>query len=177
MKNIYIILTHSGTIPSKIVKLYTRNKYSHVSISLKQELNEFYSFGRKKLYNPFNGGFIIESKDSKFYKRFKNTKCVLLKLSVTEEQYIEIDKIIDKYKKNINIYKYDFLGIIFRLLRIKVNRKNHLYCTKFVREVLEIANVYTFRNKFITPDEFMKIPNIEIIYSGKLLGYLWKKIF
>jgi len=172
MKNIYIILTHSGTIPSKIVKLYTRNKYSHVSISLKQELNEFYSFGRKKLYNPFNGGFIIESKDSKFYKRFKNTKCVLLKLSVTEEQYIEIDKIIDKYKKNINIYKYDFLGIIFRLLRIKVNRKNHLYCTKFVREVLEIANVYTFRNKFITPDEFMKIPNIEIIYSGKLLGYL-----
>lgn len=172
MKNIYILLTHSGTIPSKLVKLYTRNKYSHVSISLKEELNEFYSFGRKKLYNPFNGGFIIESKNSKFYKRFKNTKCVLLKLNVSEEQYIEIDKIIDKYKKNINIYKYDFLGIIFRLLRIKVNRKNHLYCTKFVREVLEIADVYNFKKKFISPDEFMNIPNAEIIYSGKLLGYI-----
>ena len=84
MKNIYILLTHSGTIPSKLVKFYTRNNYSHVSISLKKELTEFYSFGRKKLYNPFIGGFIIESKNSKFYKRFKNTKCVLLKLKVTE---------------------------------------------------------------------------------------------
>jgi len=173
MKNIYILLTHSGTIPSRLVKLYTGNIYSHVSISLKKELNEFYSFGRKKLYNPFNGGFIIESKNSKFYKRFKNTKCVLLKLKVTEEQYIEIDTIIQKYKKNITIYKYDFIGLLFRLLRIKINRKNHLYCTKFVREVLEIANVYNFKKKFITPDEFMNIPNSEVIYSGKLLGYLW----
>jgi len=172
MKNIYILLTHSGTIPSRLVKLYTGNIYSHVSISLKKELNEFYSFGRKKLYNPFNGGFIIESKNSKFYKRFKNTKCVLLKLKVTEEQYIEIDTIIQKYKKNITIYKYDFIGLLFRLLRIKINRKNHLYCTKFVREVLEIANVYNFKKKFITPDEFMNIPNSEVIYSGKLLGYL-----
>jgi len=173
MKNIYILLTHSGTIPSRLVKLYTGNIYSHVSISLKKELNEFYSFGRKKLYNPFNGGFIIESKNSKFYKRFKNTKCVLLKLKVTEEQYIEIDTIIQKYKKNITIYKYDFIGLLFRLLRIKINRRNHLYCTKFVREVLEIANVYNFKKKFITPDEFMNIPNSEVIYSGKLLGYLW----
>ena len=172
MKNIYILLTHSGTIPSRLVKLYTGNEYSHVSISLKKELNEFYSFGRKKLYNPFNGGFIIESKNSTFYKRFKNTKCVLLKLNVTKKQYIEIDKIINKYKNNTNIYRYDFLGIIFRLIRIKINRKNYMYCTKFVREVLEIANVYNFKKRFVSPDEFMNIPNAKIIYSGKLLRYV-----
>ena len=172
MKNIYILLTHSGTIPSKLVKIYTRNKYSHVAISLKKELNEFYSFGRKKLYNPFNGGFIIESKNSKFYKRFKNTKCMVLKLRVTEEQYKEINLLIDKYKNNINIYKYDFLGVLFRILRIKINRKNHLYCTKFVREVLEVTNIYSFKNKFVSPDEFINIPNIEVIYTGRILGYI-----
>ena len=172
MKNIYIILTHSGTIPSKLVKFYTGNKYSHVAISLNKELYEFYSFGRKKINNPFDGGFIIENKNSKFYKKFKNTKCTILKLTVTKEQYNNIDKIINKYKKNINLYRYDFLGIIFRILRIKVNRKNHLYCTKFVREVLETSNIYEFKTKFVSPDEFMNIPNTEIIYTGKFLGFI-----
>ena len=87
MKKIYIILSHSGTIPSKIIKLFTNYKYSHVAISLNKNINKMYSFGRKKLYNPFNGGFIIEYKNGLFYKKFKNTKCIIIEIECTNTQY------------------------------------------------------------------------------------------
>lgn len=48
MKKIYIILTHTGTLLSKIIKMYTKDEYSHVSISLDSELEEMYSFRKAK---------------------------------------------------------------------------------------------------------------------------------
>ena len=58
MKKIYIILTFTGTILSRIVRIYTRKEYSHVSISLDQDLTKMYSFGRLNAYNPFSGVFV-----------------------------------------------------------------------------------------------------------------------
>lgn len=46
MKKIYIILTQSGTIFSKILRLFTKEKYNHSSICLKDNFKTFYSFGR-----------------------------------------------------------------------------------------------------------------------------------
>ena len=53
MKKVYIILTYSGTFLSKIIKYYTRDEFSHVSISLDSDLKKMYSFGRLNPYNPF----------------------------------------------------------------------------------------------------------------------------
>ena len=116
MKKCYLVLTYTGTIMSKIVRLYTRYKYSHVSISLDKNISNMYSFGRKSVYNIFNGGFVIENKKSKFYKKFKNTKCIILELSVTKDQYVKLENILEKYKDNIDLYKYDIIGVFLRPL-------------------------------------------------------------
>ena len=171
MKNIYIILSHSGTIMSRIVRLYTRYKYSHVSISLDKNMTKMYSFGRKKVYNPFNGGFTVESKDGIFYRTFKNTKCSIIELSITKEQYNNLKKILDSYNENKDVYKYDIIGVILRAVNIKVNRKNYFYCTKFIKEVLEDSDIYHFEEDFVKPKYFMELPNIKIIYTGKLSSY------
>ena len=44
MKKIYIVLTHTGTILSKIIKYWTKDEFSHVSIALDEDLKEMYSF-------------------------------------------------------------------------------------------------------------------------------------
>ena len=46
MKKVYIVLTNTGTFLSRIVNVYTRKEFSHVSISLDENLNYMYSFGR-----------------------------------------------------------------------------------------------------------------------------------
>lgn len=63
MKKIYILLMHTKTIPSKIVRFFTRYKYSHVAMSLDKSCEVTYSFGRRKLNSILNGGFNILNKE------------------------------------------------------------------------------------------------------------------
>jgi len=48
IKKIYIVLTHSGTTLSQIIKNYTKDEFSHISISLDKDLEEMYSFRKIK---------------------------------------------------------------------------------------------------------------------------------
>ena len=57
MKQIYIVLTHTGTVLSNIVKFYTKKDYTHVSISLDSEFKRLHSFGRLNPNNPFKAAF------------------------------------------------------------------------------------------------------------------------
>lgn len=57
MKSIYIVISQTGTWLSTLIKLYTKQKYNHVSISLENSLSDMYSFGRINPSNPFSGGF------------------------------------------------------------------------------------------------------------------------
>ena len=43
-KQIYIVISQTGTILSRILKLVTKAEYNHASISLVPDLNTMYSF-------------------------------------------------------------------------------------------------------------------------------------
>jgi len=73
-KKIYIVLTYTGTILSKVIRVYTRAEYCHVSLSLDKRLRKMYSFGRLNPYNPFIGGFVHEGINVGTFKRFKKKK-------------------------------------------------------------------------------------------------------
>ncbi len=171
MKKIYIILSYSNTVIAKVIRLFTHYKYSHVSISLDKNLNKMYSFGRKKVNNPFNGGFIIEKKSGLFFQKFSNTKCLVLELKVSSRKYRKLSKILKNYEANIDIYRYDIIGLILKLFKIKIIRKNYFVCTEFVGDLLNKTNIYNFGNRIIKPIDFTMIPNIKTIYSGKYLDY------
>lgn len=47
-KKIYLLLTRTGTKFSTIIHRVTKYEYTHASIALDKELNQLYSFGRKK---------------------------------------------------------------------------------------------------------------------------------
>ena len=80
MKQVYLVLSYTGTMLAKIVRFYTKKEYSHVSISLDKDLKKMYSFGRLNPYNAFIGGFVHESLDTGTFKRFHKTEINLLLL-------------------------------------------------------------------------------------------------
>lgn len=164
-EKIYILLLHSKTIPAKIVKLFTRYKYSHVALAIDKDCEKIYSFGRKKLNNPFIGGFVIENKDGKFFSKFNSTICKIYEVDVSEEQKNNILNKLSYMKQNERMYKYDFLGLFLRMLNIKIKFKNKYVCSSFVSEILEKNNIYHFENEFVKPKDFECL-NFKVIYEG-----------
>ena len=171
VQKIYIVLTYTGTILSKAVKLYTRKKYSHISLALDKELKEMYSFGRLNPYNPFIGGFVHESIDSGTFKRFKNTTTRIYSLVVTDEQYERLKNKIREVAENKNSYKFNILGLIAVMFNINLNRYKCFYCAEFVKYLLDSSNIDIGLPEAIKPEDFYNISGSEDIYIGKLREY------
>ena len=173
MKKIYVIQMNTKTIPSRFVSLFTMYKYGHVALSLDKECNITYSFGRRNLYSILNGGFVIESKTGKFFSRFKDTECRVFEVKVSDNQYNNLVKVIEDMKVNQNIYKYDYLGIILRFLKIPVSFKNKYVCSYFIAKLLEDNNICVFDKKvcFVKPRDFALIDGFDLVYTGKYLSY------
>lgn len=171
MKDIYILQMHTGTIPSIIIKFFTGYKYSHVLLSLDNSLTKMYSFGRKQLFNPLNAGLVIENIDGEFFKHFKKTQCRIYKLTISNKQYDKLKNILSKFEKNINEYKYDIIGLIFKCISIPIKREKHYVCSQFVAEVLSEAKIYQFNKptSLVKPKDFETINNTENIFSGLLV--------
>ena len=55
---IYFILSYTGTILSRLVRIFTKDEFCHVSLSLDKNLTKMYSFGRINPYIAFIGGFV-----------------------------------------------------------------------------------------------------------------------
>lgn len=171
MKKIYIILTHTGTNLSKLIKNYTKDEFSHVSIALDCELKQMYSFGRLHPYNPFWAGFVQEAIDDGTFKRFYLTKTRIYFLEVTEEQYQKIQETIQKIEKEKEQYTFNILGLFAAGFRKKIVRKKSFYCAEFVKYVLEEAKVKTNLPEVAKPEDFKQIENLQEIYSGYLKKY------
>ncbi|MCI8443733.1 MAG: hypothetical protein HFJ37_00895 [Clostridia bacterium] len=169
MKNIYIVLTHTGTTLSKIIKNYTKDEFSHISIALDEKLEEMYSFGRRKPYNPLIGGFVHERIHCGTFKRFENTtEAEVYFLKIEEEQYKKIKKTIEEMVKQKEKYTFNMIGLVAVAFHKRICFKNSFYCAEFVKYVLEKAKVTTNLPETIKPEDFKNLANINLIYKGKL---------
>lgn len=171
MKRIYIILTYTGTFLSKLVKIYTKHEFSHVSISLDQNLTQMYSFGRLNPYNPFVGGFVHEYIDKGTFKRFKETTAKVISFTISDEQYEKIQDIIYDMSKEADKYSFNLIGLIAVALNMKIRIKNTFYCAEFVKYVLENAGVDEKLPEIIKPEDFNKLIGIQEEYKGLLKEY------
>ena len=171
MRKIYIVLTHTGTVLSKVIKGFTKDEFTHSSISLDVELNQMYSFGRLNPYNPFIGGFVHEHKNKGTYKRFYNTKTKIYSLNVTEEQYENIVNNIRKIENNKDNYKFNILGLIGAGFNKKIRKEKSFYCAEFVRYLLDESKIFTGLPNAVKPEDFKNIKGIKEIYDGLLRKY------
>ena len=176
MKNIYLILTYTGTIISKMIKGVTKDKYCHISIALDIELKEMYSFGRIYPCTPLIAGFVHEDIHGGTFKRFYNTDAKVLRMEVADEQYEKIKEIIYQFKSEHKKYKFNFLGLCAAGLNKKLRIKNYFYCAEFIKYILEEAGIDTNLPEIVKPEHFNELKNIEEIYTGYLREYKLAKI-
>ncbi len=171
-KKIYIVLTYTGTALAKLIKYYTHSEYSHVSISLDEELNDMYSFGRIYTYIPFIGGYVHEHLDKGTFKRFKNTEASIYELNVTDEQYEIIKNIVLNMYENKELYRFNVIGLFANGLNIKfMERQNYFYCAEFIKYLFKCANIYIDLPELTKPNDFKSVKELILTYKGKLNKY------
>lgn len=172
-EQIYIVVSQTGTVLSRLLKLITHDEYNHVSIALKRDLALMYSFGRRNPYFPFPGGFVVESWRFGTFKRFVNTKVVVLALDVDSDDYSKIKSYIHKMVVSPKKYRYNYIGLCLAAFEISYRGQNSFYCSEFVKQVLDVGDVGIASNfsKVMRPEDFLSLPNADCIYKGNLKDY------
>ncbi len=173
---VYILLTHSGSLLSKCINIYTKEPYTHVSIALDISLNELYSFGRINPYNPIFAGFVKEDIINGTYSRFPETRCALYSFNINNIQYNRLKNELYKFKTNGDKYGYNLLGLFGVILNVPIERKYNYFCSQFVAILLNNSGIHLFNKSpsLVSPRDFRKCKELKLIYEGRLKRYSYK---
>jgi hypothetical protein len=141
MKTIYILLTRSGTLLSKLVYAATGANYTHASLAFDAELNCLYSSTRKNGYTMFPAGPSKEYLNRGVFRLRDNAPCALYAL-----------------------------GLILCGLHIRWQRRRHYFCSQFVSEVLEQSGAMTLPkdSTLMHPNDYTLLPQLKCLYKGRL---------
>ena len=174
MKDVFIVLSDTGSALTKAIKFFTNKPYNHASIALDEDLTTLYSFGRKRPNNPLIGGFVEEELNEGTYKRFPNTRCMVLKVEVEEEVYNKLKYMIKGFIENKDAYHYNFIGLFGVLINKPILRKNYYFCSSFVADVAIQSGVIKELESphMVKPHDFESLlEQSEIIYEGYMRDY------
>ncbi|RRJ62685.1 hypothetical protein EHV15_06820 [Paenibacillus oralis] len=172
-RSVYILLTNTGTLFTRVIKGYTGAPYNHASISFDRELSELYSFGRKNPNNPLNGGFVKEDIKTGTFSKYPNTTCVLYELRVTGREVEKMERVLQLFIRKRKKYLYNLLGVIGIVLKEPVEFSNSYFCSQFVAEILERSGIKLWDKlpALVTPDDFRRCDRLKLVYEGKLSEY------
>lgn len=170
---IYVLLTDTGTMFTKMVKRFTSAPYNHASLALDAGLNELFSFGRKQATNPWIAGFVEEDVYDGTYRHFPNTRCALLRLKVSTHQQQEAIRIIRSFQQEKNSYRYNLIGLLFVLMNLDIEFKKAFFCSQFVAETLRNIGIKLWErpSTLVSPHDFLLHPEFEVVYEGLLYDY------
>jgi Orthopoxvirus protein of unknown function (DUF830). len=169
-KEIYVLLTDTGTVLTKIIRTYTKDPLNHASIAFDADLNEVYSFGRKNPSNPFFAGFVRENVRGPF---FEESMCALYRIKVSQSAYNAIRAQIQHFLQYQDMYKYNLIGMLGVIFNIEWERRYAYFCSQFVATVFDRSGVRLVDKSplLVTPGDLQQTRHMELIYHGKLHAY------
>ena len=168
---IYILLTQTTSVLTRVIKFCTKTPYNHASLAFDERLEYTYSFGRVNPNDPLIGGFAHERLDTGV---FKDATCQLLSLDVTPEQYRKMRQRVAQIEANQVKYKFNFIGLFGAKFDFEVKRKYAYFCSQFVSKVLQEVGLFPedFPSHLVKPSDLAEHVNLKVEYQGPLSEYL-----
>ena len=170
MKTIYILLTRSGTLLSKLVYAVTGASYTHASMAFDEELNCLYSSTRKNGYTMFPAGPSREYLNRGLFLQRGNIPCALYALEVSDEAYARARRRAEHMMNHGHLYRFNSLGLLLCWLHIRWQRRRHYFCSQFVSEVLEKSGAVDLPkdSTLMHPNDYTLLPQLKCLYKGRL---------
>ncbi|MDI7742755.1 hypothetical protein QMK38_12150 [Lysinibacillus fusiformis] len=170
-KKLYLLLTDTGTVFTRMIKLYTKKPYNHASIVFDEYFNEVYSFGRKRPRNPFIGGFVNEDVRQGL---FKNARCAIYSFEVSDMQVEKMKTFINEIEMEKHLYRYNLLGLITFIINKPYQRKRAYFCSEFVAQVLNEGGISEIQKpiSLVSPNDLQNMNNLQLEFEGHLAELL-----
>lgn len=167
-KHIYLVFSKTGTMFSHLISFCTHEEYAHVSLSLDNSFTKMYSFGRINPAKMLPAGYIHENLYDGVFAMFPQSKCLIYKVKVTEEQFIKLTEEINRFETNKDSLRYNILGTSLLYLNRPKKRLNYYFCSEFVAEILINSGIFITSKKpeEILPLDLLELENKTIIYEG-----------
>ena len=175
MKPIYIILTKSRSLPSRLISRFTGDRYTHASLAFDDDLGSLYSFARRYASLPLPAGLVVEHLDRGFYRTQRGIPCEILRVIVPERVYYAARYKVRDMLCRAKEYRYSILGLILCRHGIAANLRGRFFCSQFVAQVLSDAGALCLPKppSLMRPADFADPllwygNGIECVYRGKL---------
>lgn len=168
MKTIYILLTRSTTILSRLVHFVTEDDYTHVAIAFDEELKTLYSSSRKNGKTLFPAGPCVEDLKHGYYSMHDRIPCAVYELKVSDEVYEDAKWEVQKIMEKADQYHFNILGLFLCQMNIPCHRRNYFFCSQFVSEVLHRSRALNLPKdtSLMKPSDYMKIPELFCLFQG-----------
>ena len=170
MKNIYILLTRSQTILSRLVHLSTGDSYTHASIAWDDELTTLCSFARRYTALPLPAGLVREELCGGYYGLHRYMPCALLRLRVDDETHLLLREQIEEMFTDAARYRYSVAGLLCCRAGRPRERDGRCFCSQFVAGMLERCGAVALPKapSLMRPEDLLDLPGIQILHSGRL---------
>lgn len=150
MKQVSVLLTRYNDRMSQFVYWISGRNYTHSSIALEDDPDNFYSFNYR--------GFTMETVEKHRRRGVKYSCCY--QLQVPDEVYEYIRQRIDLFQNHREEYQYNRIGVFLCIIRMPLlKREKHYFCSEFVAELLEESGAVTLKKKpsLYFPNHFVSL--------------------
>lgn len=168
MRNLYLLLSRSPSLPARIISLFTGDGYTHSSLAYDEQLLTLCSFARKFRCTPFPGGLIHENLQRGFFGAHPGIRCKLYRLEVNDQIYEQAKTKVENMFLEQKKYHYSILGILLCHWNIPKKRPYKLFCSQFVAEVLAECGAVTLHKdpSLMHPQDFFALDGLQLVYEG-----------
>lgn len=169
-KKVYILLTRTNTLISRLIATVTGTRYTHAALSLDYRLTRLYSFGRLYTYYPFISRFKHEKTSSGVYGRYRRSPCALFELQVSETSYDAICARIAEILRHRDRYKYNIIGLLGNYVGRPIRRKYRYFCSEFVADTLMRGDALRLNRNpaLVRPSDFLEMAELKPVFSGTI---------
>ena len=170
-KSIYILLTRTSSILSRLIARLTRAAYTHAALSLDDAFEETYSFTRRNPRLILPAGLARENLWRGLYFARRDPPCRVYRLRLTEEEYERISRRVREMYAERGRYHYNYLGVAANYFGHHYSTPRRFFCSEFVATMVAMSEPKTEICPSRTrPMDLAELPELECVYEGTVGG-------
>lgn len=136
VRHLYVMISRTQTFMGKLIRLFVRYPYNHVSLTLDPTLQRWVSFARFRKDAPLYGGYIQEPVE-RYLAGCASVQVRIFRLEISEERYRQLETLFEQAGSNQkNGLIYNTFDAVASATGHHVTVPNAYTCLSFACQVL-----------------------------------------